>query len=69
LKAKVPERTGILTSFVGGEGRGEGLIFTVMERSILPDLVGVAKLRVSGNSRCWYIVNVYKHCYGQGPML
>jgi hypothetical protein len=36
------------------------LICTVMERSVLPYLAGVAWLRVSGNSSSWYIVKVHK---------
>jgi hypothetical protein len=53
-------RTGILPSLAGA-GRGEeGLICTVTERSILPDLIRVALLRVFGNSSYWYIVNVHK---------
>ncbi len=31
-----------------------------MERSIPPDVVGVAQLRMFGNSDYWYTVNVHK---------
>jgi hypothetical protein len=39
--ARVPGRTGILPSLAEAE-EGEGLICTVIERSIPPDLVGVS---------------------------
>jgi hypothetical protein len=41
-------------------GVGWNLISTVVEKSMLPDLVWVAQLRVSGNSSCCNIVNVHK---------
>jgi hypothetical protein len=52
LMARVPELTGILPSSAGTEGMGKSLIFTVMKRSIPPDLVEITQLRVSGNSSC-----------------
>jgi hypothetical protein len=39
---------------------GEGLIFAVMERSILLELVGVAQLRFFGKSSYRRIVNLRK---------
>ncbi len=49
-------RTGVLRTLAGAE-RGEGVICTVIDRSIPRDLVGVAQLGDSGNSSCWNIVN------------
>jgi hypothetical protein len=43
----------------------EGVICTVIERFLLPDLVRVAQLRASGNSSYWYIVNVLKNTFTQ----
>ncbi len=63
-----PQRTGVLSCLAGvrgGEGGGEGVICTVVERSVQP----VAQLRVSGNSSCWYMENVLKHCHRQGSVL
>jgi hypothetical protein len=42
------------------EWGGGGLICAVIERCILPDLGGVAQLRVYVNSSCWYTVDVHK---------
>jgi hypothetical protein len=43
LMPRVPERTGMRTM------KGEGLIFTVMNKSITPEPVGVAWLQFFGN--------------------
>ncbi len=68
--ARVPAQTGGLPSFAGAGGAGgEGMIWTVTEWSVPPDLVRVAQLRVFGNSSCWYIVNVYKILSQAGPIL
>jgi hypothetical protein len=59
--ARVPAWTGIPPFFAGAGGEGEGLVCTLKERPVPPDfLVGVAYLRVSGNSNNYYIVNVNK---------
>jgi hypothetical protein len=58
LMARVLGHTGILTSLLE-QGEGEGLICTVMDRSVPPDLVGVSQLQASGNFSYRYIVSVH----------
>jgi hypothetical protein len=60
LMYRVPARTGILSSLAAAEGWREGLICTVMEMTMPPDLTRVAQPRFFGNSSNWYIVNIHK---------
>jgi hypothetical protein len=57
--ARVMALTGVLPIFAR-VGWGRGMIWTVMEMSALPELAGVAQLRVFGDVSCGYIVNVDK---------
>ncbi len=52
-----------------GRGGGEGLICTLMERSVLSGLAGVPQLRVSGNLSCLSTINVVKTLSPAGSIL
>ncbi len=60
LIARMLARTRVLPRLDGAGGGGglSGVMCTVMERSVPPDFVRVAQLRVSGNSSCGNRVNV-----------